>query len=67
MLKLPTVLVNGGFRSTTGYSGFADAVISVFIFLLSCSSSGHLPAADTPVEFYDRKMQSSVSVFVPLC
>lgn len=31
MLKLPTTLVKGGFRSMTGYSGFADAVISVFI------------------------------------
>lgn len=33
MLKLATVLVKGGLRSITGYSGFADAVMSVFIFL----------------------------------
>lgn len=32
MLKLATVLVNGGLRSMTGYSGLADAVMSVFIF-----------------------------------
>ena len=32
MLKLATVFVKGGFRSITGFSGFADAVMSVFIF-----------------------------------
>lgn len=32
-LKFPTTLVKGGFRSNTGYSGFVDAVMSVFIFL----------------------------------
>lgn len=32
MLKLPTTLVKGGFRSITGYSGLAEAVMSVFIF-----------------------------------
>lgn len=31
MLKLATVFVKGGLRSTTGYSGFAADVISVFI------------------------------------
>ena len=28
---MPTTLVKAGFRSTTGYSGFVDAVMSVFI------------------------------------
>ena len=36
MLKLPTTLVNGGLRSITGYSGFVDAVMSVFIFASFC-------------------------------
>lgn len=41
MLKLPTTLVKGGLRSITGYSGFVDAVMSVFIFafVLGCSLS----------------------------
>lgn len=42
MLKLATVFVNGGFRSITGYSGFADAVMSVFFFF---SFSFDLPPA----------------------
>ncbi|RZR93288.1 hypothetical protein BHM03_00021742 [Ensete ventricosum] len=32
-VEVATVLVKGGFRSTTGYSGFTAAVISVFISL----------------------------------
>lgn len=32
VLKLPTTVEKGGLRSTTGYSGLVEAVISVFIF-----------------------------------
>ena len=37
---MPTTLVKAGFRSTTGYSGFVDAVMSVFI---AWSSAARIP------------------------